>query len=106
MNIKTNPPGSFLQSRHFISRPEECPAGTLQSLQARSRFVELKRDETLRLGKTSGVSGILVEEGVVWLTETSGDGDIILQAGERFEFSNRWPVVIQSLGASQAALLA
>jgi len=79
--------------------------GTWSPARAAACRVGLRPDEMLCLEKSSGVNRIQVREGVVWLTETPASRDVLLQAGEQFEFSGRWPVVVQSLGDAQAVLL-
>ncbi len=80
---------------HGIKRPAQVAA----------RHVGLKPDEMLCLEKSSGVNRLEVRQGVVWVTETPATRDVLLQAGDRFEFSGRWPVVVQALGEAQAVLM-
>ncbi len=53
--------------------------------------------KVLHLRQSSGVQRIHVRQGVVWLTRTPADGDLILQAGDQLELDHGWPVVMQAL---------
>jgi Protein of unknown function (DUF2917) len=64
----------------------------------------MKRGEIIRLEKTSGVRNIEMKNGVVWLTGTPADGDVLLQDGERFELRNNWPYVIEALEPAEVLL--
>lgn len=45
-----------------------------------------------------------VNRGILWLTGTPANGDVILEAGQAFEFQNHWPYVIQALEASEISI--
>jgi hypothetical protein len=60
----------------------------------------LKRDQVVRLEKSSGIQSIEVKTGVLWLTSTPASGDVILQAGKTFELKDQWPYVIEALQES------
>lgn len=83
----------------------EFSYGIRRPAQAAACNVALKPDEMLCLSKTSGVNRMRVRQGVVWVTETPATRDVLLQAGDQFEFSGHWPVVVQSLGDAQAVLI-
>ncbi|MGB8353833.1 MAG: DUF2917 domain-containing protein [Chthoniobacteraceae bacterium] len=83
----------------------EFSQGIKRPAQVAARHVGLKPDEMLCLEKSSGVNRLEVRQGVVWVTETPATRDVLLQAGDRFEFSGRWPVVVQALEEAQAVLL-
>ena len=57
----------------------------------------------LRLEKNSSVTNIEIKSGIVWLTGTPANGDVLLQDGDQFELQNNWPYVIEAL--EQAGLL-
>lgn len=61
---------------------------------ARGRSVRLDRDEVLRL---TGGQCLEVKSGVLWLTGTPAQGDILLSAGERFELRGGSSFVAQAL---------
>src|ERR1041385_7187882 len=57
---------------------------------AKATTIHLKRGEVMRLEKNSRVKNIEAKNGIVWLTATPADGDILLRAGELFELQNNW----------------
>lgn len=65
----------------------------------------MKRGEVIRLEKDSGVRNIETKNGLVWLTGTPADGDVLLQNAEQFELRNQWPYVIQALEEAELSLL-
>ena len=66
--------------------------------------VRLKRGDLIRLDKNSCVKNIETRNGVVWLTATPADGDVLLQPGELFELGDNWPYVIQALEHAELLL--
>jgi hypothetical protein len=64
---------------------------------AQASMVYLKRGAIIRLKKNSGVSKVITKNGIVWLTGTPADGDVVLPSGEQFEFRNNWPYVLEAL---------
>ncbi len=61
------------------------------------RTIWLRRDELLRFTARSGVRRLEVRQGSVWLTETPGETDILLERGSQFALSkDRWPVIVQA----------
>jgi hypothetical protein len=60
-------------------------------------IVYLKRGEIIRLTKNSGVCKVKTKNGIVWLTGTPADGDVVLQSGEQCELRNNWPYVLEAL---------
>ena len=54
-------------------------------------------DRVIRLERATGVSGILVERGVVWVTETPAAGGIPLCQGGYLPFRGDWPVILQAM---------
>ena len=71
---------------------------------ARTRAVRMANAEVIRLDKKSGVKSIEVIRGIVWLTGTPADGDIILQEDDRFVLSTSWPYVLQALNEAEIVL--
>ncbi|HEV2692789.1 MAG TPA: DUF2917 domain-containing protein [Verrucomicrobiae bacterium] len=66
--------------------------------------VSLPREKIFRLEKNSGVISIEIASGVVWLTGTPADGDVLLSSGERFTLPNTRPFVIQALEPAEFSL--
>lgn len=71
----------------------------------KSRIVHLRANEIVRITRKDGAKRLLVEQGIVWLTETPALGDTILRAGESFNLENNWPFVVQSIGAAGTIVL-
>ena len=70
----------------------------------KAKTILLKRDGVIRLQKNSCVKNIETKNGVVWLTGTPANGDVLLQPGELFELGNNWPYVIQALEHAELLL--
>ena len=66
----------------------------------------LVRNELVRLQKSSGLRAVYVRQGIVWLTGTPACGDVVLRKGDRFEFENQWPFVLQALEDAEIELAA
>ena len=79
------PPKSFRATGN--AAPERSIPGPLQ----------VSPDRVIRLERASGVSGILVEHGVVWVTETPATGDILLCQGGYLPLRGGWPVILQAM---------
>lgn len=73
--------------------------------QALTKNISLERGEVKRLNKNSGVRTIKVKSGVIWITGTPADGDILLQRGESLELRNQWPYVLEALEKTEAYYL-
>lgn len=65
----------------------------------------LPRDRVRRLDQDSGFRTMAVTHGLIWLTATPGEGDVLLQAGDWFELGSGWPYVIGALEAAEVLLL-
>jgi len=63
----------------------------------------LQRGGVMTIHKNEGMRQIEVRAGVVWITGKSS-GDIVLRAGERWNFGNQWPYVIEALAESRIVL--
>lgn len=61
--------------------------------------------KTLSVDECHQFEGIQVRRGNVWLTATPGDRDFVLQAGDQFQFSGNWPVVIEALNEAEVTLV-
>jgi hypothetical protein len=68
--------------------------------------VRLVRNELVLLRKCSRLRTVDVRQGVVWLTGTPAGGDVILHCGDRFDFGNQWPFVLQALEDAEIELSA
>lgn len=66
--------------------------------------IHLPREKIIRLQKNSDVESVEVKSGMVWLTSTPANGDVLLSPGERFELRDNWPFVIQALEATELSL--
>lgn len=75
------------------------------SVRARIETVSLNRGEVIRLEKNSEVKNIETKNGVIWLTGTPADGDVLLQNGEQLELQNQWPYVIEALEETELLLV-
>ena len=93
LNLKPIAPANW---RHLLWAALCAVAGRPASATG-ARFVRLRRHETMRLEKSSGVKRLEVREGIVWLTGTPGKEDVLLQAGDHFEPGSAWPCVIEAL---------
>lgn len=80
---------------------EREPATTLATLPDTRH---LQNRQVFRLNRASKVSHLHVHEGVVWLTRTPADGDVILRAGDRLDLGHGWPIVVQALQDSRVDL--
>ena len=67
-------------------------------------IIHLPREKIIRLGKNSCVESVEVKNGMVWLTATPANGDVLLSSGEQFELRDNWPFVIQALEATKLSL--
>lgn len=61
------------------------------------RSIRLSPDGVIRLDRDSQVTGILVERGTVWVTETPATCDIVVPQGGYLRLHGGWPVVLQGL---------
>ena len=61
------------------------------------RPIHLSPERVIRLDRYSRVSGILVERGTVWVTETPATRDIVVTEGGYLPLRGGWPVVLQGL---------
>jgi hypothetical protein len=84
-------PGTIF--RRFDSRL----TAVARPLLARDEIILLSRDEVKRLEKSSSVTTITVNQGVLWLTGASAAEDVFLTAGEHYDLADHWPYVIQAL---------
>lgn len=66
-----------------------------------TQVIQLQRGKVIRLEKSTGVKSVEVSGGVIWLTGTPANGDVVLSTNERFELRENWPFVIQALEAAE-----
>lgn len=57
----------------------------------------LPRGMVLSLDQADGVAFLELKRGTVWITGTPARGDTILQTGEKHDFGNSWPYVIEAM---------
>jgi Protein of unknown function (DUF2917) len=69
-----------------------------------TEIIRLPRGKIIRLEKNSGVKSLESKSGVIWLTGTPANGDVLLSPGERFELRGNWPFVIQALEPAKLSL--
>jgi Protein of unknown function (DUF2917) len=55
--------------------------------------------------ESSGIAGVRIETGKIWLTTTPGTDDIVLQPGDTFAFAQGWPFVLETLSDARIAFL-
>jgi hypothetical protein len=67
--------------------------------------LQLVRGQVHRLERIDGVREIQVLAGVLWLTTTPAEGDVLLRAGDRFSASTGWPVVFEAVQDASIMLL-
>ena len=111
-------PAGFLKARHvdgmkngfdrrlvgFLSSLISEWEQTSQTPATPARTVRLKRHAVIRLEKSSGVKGIAIKSGVVWLTGTPAGSDVLLDQGGRFETAEDWPYIIEALEPGEIVL--
>ena len=73
------------------------PAAPRDFGQSAPRSIHLSPDRVIRLDRDSQVTGILVERGTVWVTETPATRDIVVPQGGYLRLQGGWPVVLQAL---------
>ena len=81
----------------FRSVPDRTSAARMETCQ-------LKRHHVIRLERNQQFKKIEVRSGVLWLTGTPADGDVLLGQGQTFEFQNKWPYVIEAIEAAEISL--
>jgi hypothetical protein len=67
--------------------------------------IRLRDDEVVRLTRASGFARVEVRRGTIWLTGTPANSDVLLPAGEHFQFTNDWPFVLQAMGEAEIVLV-
>ncbi|MEP6672514.1 MAG: hypothetical protein ABJF10_25345 [Chthoniobacter sp.] len=72
---------------------------------ARPMSLQLARGEVYRVDRSDGVREIQVLDGVLWLTATPADGDLLLRAADRFSPAASWPIVFEALKDASVRLL-
>jgi len=72
--------------------------------QTTSTVVLLGRHQVLTISKENPVCRIQMRRGSIWLTETPGAKDIVLQASEYFCPKESYPLVIEALTEAEVIL--
>lgn len=67
--------------------------------------LQLARGKVHRLDQADGVREIHVLDGVLWLTTTPAEGDIVLRSGERFSAPTTWPIVFEAMKDTSVLLV-
>jgi hypothetical protein len=67
--------------------------------------VHLPRGAVIRLERRSCIKHLRVNSGLVWLTATPANGDVLLATGEMLPLKNEWPFVLEALEATDLILL-
>ena len=94
----------LLPSLFALPSTDSFPATSKKAAQTRTELFHLERHQVLRLEQTQKIKKIEVRSGVVWLTSTPADGDVILEPGQAFEFGHHWPYVIEAIGTAEISL--
>ncbi|HEY4417351.1 MAG TPA: DUF2917 domain-containing protein [Verrucomicrobiae bacterium] len=93
-----------------MARPMAAACGlssrstTVSGLRVKTRTICLRRGEVLRLEEKSGVKNIAAKTGLIWLTSTPADADVLLQSGESFRLNHKWPYLIEALAPVELSL--
>lgn len=87
------------------STVESGSLATVGRSAAAAESLQMRRDDVIRLEKPSDVGGIQVRQGMIWLTGTPAQGDVVLPAGEQMELPDQWPFVIQALEGAEICLI-
>ena len=88
----------------FALPSDALPAVSENAVRAKAETCHLERGEVIHLEQTRQFKKIEVKSGVVWLTGTPADDDVILKQDQIFEFQNRWPYVIEAIEAAKISL--
>jgi hypothetical protein len=71
---------------------------------ARTETRRLERHQVIRLERNQPFKKVEVRSGVLWLTGTPANGDILLEQSQIFEFQNAWPYVIEAIETADILL--
>jgi len=94
----------LLPSLFALPPTDSFPVTSKRAAQARTEICHLESHEVIRLERTQQFKKIEVRSGVVWLTSTPANGDVILEPSQTFEFQNDWPYVIEAIEPAQILL--
>jgi hypothetical protein len=72
-------------------------AAGVRERNARPVSLQLVRGQVHRIDRADGVREIHVLDGMLWLTVTPADGDILLRSTQRFVPTTGWPLVFEAL---------
>lgn len=87
------PAAPFPQSQ----KQDRRAAGKAAPVPAVAGPVQLAKDQVIRLDRRSRVSGLAVQRGRVWITETPANRDLVAEEGGYVKLQGGWPVVVQAL---------
>jgi hypothetical protein len=65
----------------------------------------LPRGAVIRLERRSCIKHLRVISGLVWLTATPANGDVLLASGEMLNLKKDWPFVVEALEPAELILL-
>jgi hypothetical protein len=88
----------------IIRAPDSRYAFVTNRAATQVEIIRLPREKVIRLEMKSGVKSVEAKSGMVWLTGTPANGDVLLSPGERFELRDNWPFVIQALEPAELSL--
>lgn len=88
----------------IICAPDSRDAVVTNRAATQVEIVRLPREKVIRLEMKSGIKSIEAKGGVIWLTGTPANGDVILSRGEQFELRDNWPFVVQALEPAELSL--
>jgi hypothetical protein len=94
----------LLPSLFALPSTDSFPATSKRTSRARTEILHLERHQVLRLERTRQFKKLELRSGIVWLTSTPANGDVILQQSQTFEFQNAWPYVIEAIETAEISL--
>ena len=108
VNINANSTKWLTQSpvwHHLMNLPGLAagPVRTIRSHTASepgASTIALRKGSVIAFGEASGASEIVVFRGSIWLTETPGTADYVLEEGDEYRITRQFPVVVQALADS------
>ena len=88
-----------------LAFPLPGTAATVRERNARSVSLQLARGQVHRIDQADGIREVQVLDGVLWLTATPADGDVLLRTTDRFAPTTGWPIVFEALKDASVVLL-
>lgn len=83
----------------------DCVTNNVAGNEARPSGTLLGKHAVLRIDRNSPVREIRVLTGILWMTGTPADGDVILRAGEQRKLDGNAPFIIEALETAELFLL-